>query len=221
MRSILIDWLAVVHLKFKLLEETLFLTVNLIDRYLEKKEINRNKLQLVGVAALFIASKYEEIYPPDLKKFAYVTDNAYTTQNILEMEGKILLALEFNITFTSSFRFIERYFQVLEIDSYLKQFCLFLLENCLIDFKISKYSPSMQASAVILIANKINTNNYVWTQNMTEIFKCDENSLLPCAKEIFENLKNSENSNFQAIRSKYFSTKFFKILMEKCQLSQF
>jgi cyclin B len=61
MRSILVDWLVEVHLKFKLVPETLYLTVNLIDRYLERMEVSRPKLQLVGVSCLLIASKYEEM----------------------------------------------------------------------------------------------------------------------------------------------------------------
>lgn len=90
MRSILIDWLIEVHLKFKLVPESLFLTVNLIDRYLEREQVNRQKLQLVGVTAMLIACKYEEIYPPIVKDFVYITDNAYTKEEILEMERKIL-----------------------------------------------------------------------------------------------------------------------------------
>ena len=77
MREILVDWLIEVHLKFKLLPETLYLTVNLIDRYLEKQNVLRNKLQLVGVTAMLIASKYEEISPPIVTDFVYITDNAY------------------------------------------------------------------------------------------------------------------------------------------------
>jgi len=78
MRSILIDWLIEVHLKFKLLPETLFITVNILDRYLEKSKVGKSRLQLVGVTALLIASKYEEIYPPELKDFVYITDKAYS-----------------------------------------------------------------------------------------------------------------------------------------------
>ena len=78
MRSILVDWLVDVHLKFKLLPETLFITINLIDRFLEKSKVTKTRLQLVGVTALFIASKYEEIYPPELKDFIYITDRAYS-----------------------------------------------------------------------------------------------------------------------------------------------
>jgi len=77
MRSILIDWLVEVHLKFKLLPETLYLTVNIIDRYLAKEQIPRSKLQLVGVTSMLIASKYEEIYAPEVRDFEYITDKAY------------------------------------------------------------------------------------------------------------------------------------------------
>mmetsp|Transcript_14874 Transcript_14874/g.10776 ORF Transcript_14874/g.10776 Transcript_14874/m.10776 type:complete len:103 (+) Transcript_14874:1018-1326(+) len=90
MRAILIDWLVEVHLKFKLLPETLFLTVNLIDRYLGVVSIPRQKLQLVGVTCMLVACKYEEIYPPIVKDFVYITDNAYTKEEILEMEKSVL-----------------------------------------------------------------------------------------------------------------------------------
>ena len=75
---LIVDWLVEVHLKFKLVPETLYLTVNLIDRYLVKTEVSRPKLQLVGVTALLIASKYEEIYPPELRDLVYICDRAYS-----------------------------------------------------------------------------------------------------------------------------------------------
>jgi len=85
MRSILVDWLVEVHLKFKLVPETLYLTVNLIDRYLEREEVSRPKLQLVGVTSLLIASKYEEIYPPELRDLVYICDRAYTRSDVSTM----------------------------------------------------------------------------------------------------------------------------------------
>lgn len=83
MRAILVDWLIEVHYKFKLLPETLFITVRVIDRYLEKQLVQKSKLQLVGVTALLIASKYEEIYPPEVKDFVFITDNTYTKEDVL------------------------------------------------------------------------------------------------------------------------------------------
>lgn len=78
MRGLLLAWLVEVHLKFKLLPETLFITVNLIDRFTERVNVKRNEYQLVGVTAMLIASKYEEIHPPVVSDFEYITDNSYT-----------------------------------------------------------------------------------------------------------------------------------------------
>jgi cyclin B len=85
------------------------MTVNLIDRYLQSNQIARSKLQLIGVSAMFIACKFEEIYAPELKDFVYVCDNAYTKEQILECEGSIIRTVDFNLTHTSSLRFLERY----------------------------------------------------------------------------------------------------------------
>jgi len=86
MRAILVDWIIEVHLKFKLKPETLFLCINYMDRFLEKQQINRYKLQLVGVGAMLVASKFEEIYSPTFKDFVFITDDAYSSQEIFNME---------------------------------------------------------------------------------------------------------------------------------------
>ena len=106
MRGILVDWIIEVHLRFKLKPETLFLTVNIIDRYLEKTQIMRTRLQLVAVAALLLATKYEEIHVPELRDFVFITDNAYSKKEILEMEKSILITLEFSLNIHSSYRFL-------------------------------------------------------------------------------------------------------------------
>ena len=80
MRKVLVDWLVEVHSNFKLLSETLFISINMMDRFIQAKKIERKNFQMVGVCCLFIASKYEEIYPPFLKDFRFITDNAYTME---------------------------------------------------------------------------------------------------------------------------------------------
>ena len=95
MRAILIDWILNVHLKFKLLPETLYITINLIDRFLSIQNIEKDRVQLLGISALLIASKYEEIYPPTVKDFVYISKNSFTSSQILDMETQILFLLEF------------------------------------------------------------------------------------------------------------------------------
>lgn len=108
MRSILVDWLVEVHMKFKLDPETLFLTINLIDRYLERKEVTRPKLQLVGVGCLFIATKYEEIYPPSVSDLVYICDNAYSRQNVsLSLCHFVLLSVRISqLVLTTNLSFV-------------------------------------------------------------------------------------------------------------------
>ena len=110
MRAVLIDWLIGVHLQFHLLQETLYTTVAILDRYLQHdvKKISRSKLQLVGVASMLIAAKYEEIYAPEVKDFVYITDRAYTERDILKMEIRVLAVLNFNLGRPLPLHFLRR-----------------------------------------------------------------------------------------------------------------
>ena len=116
-RSTLIDWIIQIHYNFKLLPETLFLTVNIIDRYFAKNNMSKREVQLVGVAAMLVAAKYEEIYPPLLKDFVFISDNSCSAAQILDMERKILFAMDFDMQLTSSFRFLERFSKLAKIDT--------------------------------------------------------------------------------------------------------
>lgn len=84
MRCILVDWLIEVHYKFKLFPETLYLTVNVLDRFLAqtKEIVSKRDLQLVGVTALLVSAKYEEMYVPELRDLTYICDGAYTEAKV-------------------------------------------------------------------------------------------------------------------------------------------
>lgn len=207
MRAILVDWLVDVHIKFKLLPETLFLTINLVDRYLEKAPVSRQKLQLVGVGAMLIAAKYEEIYPPEVKEFEYVTDRAYSKPEILDMEGKILNALNFNLTIPSSLRFLERFALVAGLDEKMLNMTKYLLELSLVEYKMLKYSPSTLACSAIYLINKIHKKDG-WSSVMVSQSKYSETQLRPCAKELCILLQNVGKSNLQAVKRKFSTAKY-------------
>lgn len=98
MRAVLLDWLMEVCEAYKLHRQTYYLAVNYLDRYLTRtKGIAKTLLQLIGITCLFIASKVEEIYPPKLLEFAYVTNDACTSDGILSQELLILDELEWNM----------------------------------------------------------------------------------------------------------------------------
>jgi len=149
MRAVLIDWLVDVSVKFKLVPECLFMTVNCIDRYLTIKQVPRQKLQLVGVASLLTACKYEEIYPPALKNFVYICDHAYTSNQILEMEADILITLDFKLTHTSAYKFLERFCLIADLESKAQIFARYLIETTLLESSMLKYKNSLLAAGAI------------------------------------------------------------------------
>ena len=209
MRAILIDWLIDVHLKYRLLPQTMYICVNLIDRYLSKAETNRAKLQLVGVTAMFIACKYEEIYPPELKDFVYITDGAYVKSDVLKMETKMLSKLNFDVTFPTQWTLFETYKRKLDLDEKTFKLAWFLMELCLIDYKILKFKMSQIAASAILIAAK---NNRVYKNNwLKENIDIDENSLEECCKEIYDFYAYNATHNLQAIRRKFSSSKYGEV----------
>ena len=96
MRSILVDWLVEVAQEYHLGSDTLHLTIHLLDRLLAARRcLPREQLQLAGVAAMWVAAKYEEIYAPSAKDFCYITDNTYTPSQLVAMEAALLDAVRF------------------------------------------------------------------------------------------------------------------------------
>lgn len=169
MRAILIDWLVDVHLKFKLLPETLYITVNLIDRYLEKERVARNKLQLIGVTCMLIAAKYEEIYPPELKNFVYITDNAYSRKEVLQMEYNILSKLGFDVTFPSCFRFLERFAKLFAVKDTTFSLAHYYLDVAALDYRMLTFAPSQVSATALYMACKVTESSAVVNESMCKM----------------------------------------------------
>lgn len=113
MRAILLDWLIEVCEVYKLHRETYYLAMDYIDRYLSiHQNVPKNQLQLIGITCLFIAAKVEEIYPPKIAEFAYVTDGACTEEEILGKELVILKGLGWNLSPVTAPGWLNIYMQI-------------------------------------------------------------------------------------------------------------
>ena len=207
MRIILLDWLVDVQLKFKLLPETLFLTINIIDRYLSKTPATKENLQLIGITSMLIACKYEEIYFPEIKDFIYMTDNTYSKNEVLKMEYDILKKLEFNITNPSSLKFLEIYNYYLKLDNKIYYLVKYFLELSLLNYKQIKYSPSIISTSAIYLAKKqeiLFVENELWNVSGYKFEDIEE-----CYKDLKEYIFQLKNSQYLAIKRKFSTEKYF------------
>merc|ERR1719297_227193 len=132
MRSILVDWLVEVCEEYKLSSETLFLAVTYIDKFLSYMSVQRNKLQLVGTACMFIAAKYEEIYPPDVGEFVYITDDTYNKRQVLRMEHLVLKVLGFDLSGPSANVFLSQMSELSKSEEKIQHLAMYLCELSLL-----------------------------------------------------------------------------------------
>lgn len=186
-RGFLVEWIIDVHRKFRLMSETLYVTIGIIDRYLSKVTIKKSQLHLLGVTALLIATKYEEIYPPDLKDLLSVSENKFTKEEVLKMEYTILQTLEFNFFAPSSYRFLERFRKISNTasDDQIFYFAQYLAEIALLDAFLLKHKCSdIAAAAFILSARSIKKIN-AWNLEMEKVTGIKEKDV----KEAVEDLK--------------------------------
>lgn len=203
MRAILVDWLVEVHMKYRLRIETLYLTVNLIDRYLSRMPVKRKRLQLVGVVAMFIAAKFEEINPPEVHDFVHITDNAYTKEDLLVMECTMLSTLGFQIAVPTAAHFMERLQKLNKCSNVEREMAEYLLELSMIDIKMLRYEPSCLVSAALLMSNEIYGRRPAWPQHMAQHSRRSEETLRGCADELHELMNAAPTNQLQAVRKKF------------------
>jgi len=206
MRMILMDWMIEVHLKYRLRPETLHLTVNLVDRYLSKVDINRKRLQLVGVVAMFIASKFEEITPPELKDWVYITDNAYTQDDVLRMECSMLQVLSFEIVVPTAAHFFDHFGAVNTCSPSHLSMAQYILELGLLDMRMLQYSASHVVAAAVMLSNEIWKRSPVWPDSMSQATRHSEQALRHCAEELrqlWHADKAGAGGQLQAVHKKF------------------
>ncbi len=165
MRSILVDWMVEVHLKFRLLPETLYLSINIMDRFMSREMVQVDRLQLLATGSLFIAAKYEEVYSPSVKNYAYVTDGGFSEDEILQAERFILEILNFDMSYPNPMNFLRRISKADDYDVQARTIGKYLLEITAIDHKFIGYLPSLCAASAMYISRKM-LGKFDWNGNL-------------------------------------------------------
>ncbi|KAG5230834.1 cyclin A3.1 family protein [Salix suchowensis] len=214
MRGILVDWLVEVAEEYKIVSDTLYLTVSYIDRFLSFNVLNRQRLQLLGVSAMLIASKYEEINPPNVEDFCYITDNTYTKEEVVKMEADILKNLKFEVGNPTIKTLLRRFTRAAQEDYKTSNLQLeylgsYLAELSLLDYNCVKYLPSLVAASVIFLTRfLIRPNTHPWSSTLQQYTGYKATDLKECVFIIHDLYLSRRGGGLQAVREKYKQHKF-------------
>ncbi|CAD6503813.1 BgTH12-05558 [Blumeria graminis f. sp. triticale] len=207
MRGILVDWLIEVHTRFHLLPETLFLAVNIIDRFLSSKAVQLDRLQLVGVTAMFIASKYEEVLSPHVANFRHVADDGFTEAEILSAERYVLTALNYDLSYPNPMNFLRRISKADDYDIQTRTLAKYLMEISLLDHRFMHYLPSRIAAASMYMARMI-LGRGDWTPTLSHYAGYGEVEVHPVFLLMVDYL--ARPVTHEAFFKKYASKRFLK-----------
>ena len=216
MRSILVDWIIDVHHKFGFTDETLFMTILIIDRYCSIEQVSRIKYQCLGITALMIACKHEEINVPKVEDFIYITDNAYTKEEVFKMENDVLSKLNFSLLYPSPIKFYEYLSLHFNFSKKYHMLGKYLMESFLLDLKYIKYKPSIISCACTYIVMKFfKMSNYRQSYDK-KFYLVDENvntignglGVKDCAQDICVFVDNINNTNLLSCQKKYTKPEF-------------
>jgi hypothetical protein len=228
-RSIIIEWIIDVHRSFKLKQETLYLTVYIIDKFFSLAEVSKSKFQLVAITSFFIASKYEEIYGPSIEDCTKVTANTYSEKNIIQMESIILETLKFSITVPSIEFFLQRFVQVTNSEKKIIVLSQLITDLCLFDTNYLRFKPSLLAISALFLSRKLFKIDNCFSDEMIYYSGYKIDDLKETSYWIVNNLKkfdkflvnSAEGINYESIKKKYSTNINFNIVSILSQLMKF
>jgi hypothetical protein len=229
MRGVLVDWLVQVQHYLKLSQETLHITVRLLDTVLDRREVRPSELQLVGITSLLVASKMDEYYPADIKKLINLTENSYTLKEVLHMEMVILDVICFKVYFPTSEDFLPRYTRAAlrsEDPTFLKT-CQLLADCHLLNPSHSCVAPSLVAAAAVYVTSLLfnmsvhsglQPSCLLWTTSLLHYTSYTSYEVVPVGLAM---LQMFVTDKYSGVRSKYRSNSQHERLALQMHLQEY
>ncbi|KAK4513010.1 uncharacterized protein ATC70_003721 [Mucor velutinosus] len=185
MRSVLVDWVIEIHYLFDLLPETLFLAVNIMDRFLSLRSVALGKLQLVGITCLYIATKFEENTCPIMQDFLYMTDKGVNEDDFIKAERFIMQILDFRLCYPNPLNFLRRVCTAeMNCDVHTRTLARYFMEISCIDHRFIGVRPSKIAAAALWLSKKMLAKGK-WSSHLTKLsgyaphdFRCTVEAML-------------------------------------------
>ncbi|CAK8682742.1 unnamed protein product [Clavelina lepadiformis] len=211
MRAILVDWMVEVQENFELNHETLYLAVKLVDHYMQKVNIIRERLQLVGATSLLVAAKFDERHAPYVDDFLYICDDAYTKKDMLAMERSILIVIGFDINIPIAYRFLRRYAKCLKSSMEVLTLARFVLELSLQCYNFVDRSASKMAAAALWLAIKMKNTPHQWDDTLLYYTSHEEREIFDLAHELNNMVNKSKGKKLKTVWQKYSHSIFYEV----------
>ncbi|XP_046853888.1 G2/mitotic-specific cyclin-B3-like isoform X1 [Xenia sp. Carnegie-2017] len=210
MRAILVDWLVEVQENFELYHETLYLAVKIVDHYLEKNDIERDQLQLLGATAVFLACKIEEKHPPYLDDFLFICDDAYNKADLLKMEMRVFASLDFCLAIPIPYRFLRRYAKAAHASMETLTLARYILETSLLEYDFITLKSSKMAAACLALAMAMKKLGS-WTPTLEYYTGYSRTDLTELVGKLNVLISVQPKKNLKTIHSKYSHPVFFEV----------
>ncbi|MCL7034280.1 hypothetical protein MKW94_030548 [Papaver nudicaule] len=205
MRLGLVDWLiGIQHNKLKLPSEVLFLTMHIVDKYLELNLVAQEDFVLLGLSAMLIAGKYEEDKPPGVQEYVTIACGLYTRKQILGMEKSILGKLGWTLTVPTTYHFLVRFIKTAVADKEMEDTAFFMAELGLMQYATIKYSPSLLAASAVYAAKLYLKITPFWNETLEFHTGFSESQVTECAQKLLS-FHSEAVENLQAAYKKYMS----------------
>lgn len=202
-REKIIEWFYKVQMRYPIKDETIYIAVNILDRFLERKKISKGKLPLLGVVAILIAGKYEEIYPPHLRNYLSLLDKGFTVQDCIKMEVLVLSTLNYDLSTPSVLAFVGRYAKYMDLDKNKVKLAMYICEAQLLTTIMGKYEPSLLALSGLYLAVKASHEKFVLSETLLKDSKHTGDEVSGCSKDMLKNMLVKERIMLSNIRKKY------------------
>ncbi|KAL4130335.1 hypothetical protein PRIC2_006340 [Phytophthora ramorum] len=214
MRTILVDWLVEVGEEYELDSQTFHKAVNLVDRCLKEIKINRKQFQLLGCACMMIAAKFEEVHPPNVEEFVYISDQTYTAEEMLDMETQVLNALEYRVASTTCYGFMYRYMKAGCNTDEQRSLVSYLCDFALLSYHMVRFKPSKLVASAVYLARVTTGEAEPWTPTLHHVTKYNPSEIQGCVEELHRlhaiesQVVTTQRDKAKAVSEKYLAEKF-------------
>ncbi|KAG9396557.1 CyclinB [Carpediemonas membranifera] len=209
-RAACIDWMVDAHSRLKLANESIFLAVNILDRFLAKKQVAEAKLQLVGTTSLWLASKFEESYTPSVRSFVRLAPGV-DQKSMFSMERMLLKVTGFNLSNPTSITFLRRFAKVADMSTRDRYLAFYLAELANQEAGMVKYLPSEVAAGCVMLAHKIVRRPAVWTPLLTKYSGYSQDDLSAVVNDLKGIVNRVPSSGLKGIYRKYSGDRYVQV----------